>query len=89
MTNRPCFTPPQLTITHKMIAEPDFILEIGATCYRTEKAQIRKSAGDRPPGTVPSGPPFPSTLPSTLRSTFSDLGFLSPAAGGDLNFILL
>ena len=35
----------------------------------------------------PSSPLFPGTLPSTLRITFGDLGFLSPVAGGsDLNF---
>ena len=38
-------------------------------------------------GSPPSSPLFPGTLPSTLRITFGDLGFLSPVAGGsDLNF---
>ena len=72
-------------------------LEIGAACYRTEKAQIPQKCwgecrekGDswrdcweqcwedgfvrKRNGTVPSCPPFPGTLPSTLPSTFGGFG---------------
>ena len=71
-------------------------LGIPATCYRTENAQVPKSAGrvlgrvpgkrgllfqrNRPPGTAPGSPPSSPLFPGTLPSTL-------PGTFGDLGVL--
>ena len=43
---------------------------------------MEKQRNSTAPGSPPSSPLFPGTLPSTPRGTFGDFGFFSSVAGG-------